>query len=80
MTRNLSALFPRSRATVVIEGWAGADGWPCLRVYALGEGFDQFDDYSEHQSLAAAISAAETLSSRIGAPVFDLSEGEWEGG
>lgn len=75
MTRNLSDIFPRPRTTVVIEEGASADGWPCLRVYSLGDGFDQFDEYSEHQSLAAAHTAAAMLSRRIGAPVFVLSDG-----
>lgn len=77
MSRKLSELFPRAKTYVIIEPWAGPDGWPCLRVYALGDGYDQFDEYSEHKSKTAALYAAQNLSRKIGAPVFDLSDGEW---
>lgn len=65
-----SAAYP----AVVVERWAGADGWPCFKVLLVrdrqsGPSWDGI----EHRTAEAAFSSAEILAAQTGdCPVLDM--------
>lgn len=72
----MEGFFAAAYPAVVVERWAGADGWPCFKVLlARDRQSEPLWDGIEHPTSDAAFSAAEILAAQTGdCPVLDMSK------